>query len=1194
MSHRCLFAGLVLLAQIGIAPGVSASAGPVLFVDEAAQGPKHDGETWDSAFRHLQDALAVADEGISEIHVAQGCYRPDENEANLPGTDDPRRESFFLVDGVALYGGFPPGGGDFDERDPELYKTILSGDLAEDDRDDFANNDENSYHVVRGMDLIDPGTILDGFTVVGGNADGPNDLDDAGGGIRVDGGANAPIFRNCLVEGNSGGTPGEKGSGGSGGFRVENGSPILIQCDFIGNTARVAAGLNFLSSSPILVNCRILGNRATIRSGGIGMNFSDPLLINCEFVGNTAVENVGAIGAFQGQITMVNCTLTLNAAPEGAGLWLRGEDASADVRNCILWNNADVFGDAVQSQIFLQGNDVDENNVLVEYSCVQGWDDQFNGAGNFSDDPRLLDADGLDFSQGNDDDDLRLFPGSPCIDAGDNGLVEPDFGDLDGDGDVREATPFDAAGVSRFLDDPMTEDTGQGRRPIVDIGAHEFVPIDAGVPGFRLWTNEKGGRFESPRNWNPAVPTELDAAVFDIGSNYEVTFSRDATTDQLFVISGKVTLILNQQQYFASQELRSVIVGPYAHSNHPDVLRTLRLENGNLLADQIWVCGPGNGVLIIGDEASVEVTSQLRLDGGVLHCGRQTLLADLINLGLVEPGLFGVGTLRIDDAFYRQRGTTEHGVAVTGMLRIEIAGTGDDEYDKLVVTNEDGDGNQFEGLAQLGGVLQVELLDSFVPAKGDVFTVVQAEDFGELFEVAYMPGLPGGDFMRLDYVELEDHEGQHAAVVLVETLSQYTEFGDPESLDIDGGPTDVAVGLLNDDAFIDVAITLTEPGLPGCVLILLNSGVDAKGEWLGFGKTAQIEVGLDPSAVTIADIDGDSLLDLAITNAGDDTVSVLLNTGNGQKYDLVALVDVGDEPSDVLVRDYNDDMLADLAVANEGDNTLLILINQGNAEAFVALQEPIAVGVNPNMLLNLDVDQTKDDPCVDLFVLNGGSDNVVAVTNAGGEEYYAASFFDVGKEPVGMVVADFDLNGEIDVATVNQGDGTVTILLAEDELNFAPGLSLPVGSMPSSIVATDLEGDGDNDLALIVHDDEGNAQLKVLRNDLTEGQLVFTAVEGLGAEDNPTLIIAADLDGDGNPDLLTVSGPPPGGAFPEGPNDAVVTWRFNAIVETTCPWDLDGDGNVGPPDLILLLGSWLDPYDTEDLIRLLGSWGPCP
>ena len=72
--------------------------------------------------------------------------------------------------------------------------------------------------------------------------------------------------------------------------------------------------------------------------------------------------------------------------------------------------------------------------------------------------------------------DLRLSPGSPCIDAGHNWGVAPDAGDVDDDGDVRELTPLDLDGNPRFADDPATIDTGCGV-PIpfaVDMGAYEF------------------------------------------------------------------------------------------------------------------------------------------------------------------------------------------------------------------------------------------------------------------------------------------------------------------------------------------------------------------------------------------------------------------------------------------------------------------------------------------------------------------------------------------------------------------------------------------------------------------------------------------------------------------------------------------------------------------------------------------------
>ena len=50
---------------------------------------------------------------------------------------------------------------------------------------------------------------------------------------------------------------------------------------------------------------------------------------------------------------------------------------------------------------------------------------------------------------------------------------------------------------------------------------------------------------------------------------------------------------------------------------------------------------------------------------------------------------------------------------------------------------------------------------------------------------------------------------------------------------------------------------------------------------------------------------------------------------------------------------------------------------------------------------------------------------------------------------------------------------------------------------------------------------------------------------------------------------------------------------FVVTLPSACPWDLDGSGFVGTGDLIVLLGSWGDPYGAADLIELLGAWGPC-
>ena len=110
-----------------------------------------------------------------------------------------------------------------------------------------------------------------------------------------------------------------------------------------------------------------------------------------------------------------------------------------------------------------QGEEAQINGLgshRINFSAVDGWTGQFGGAGNIDADPQFIDADGPDNQLGTADDNLRLAPGSPCIDAADNSRYPgPDH---------------DADGNPRFVDDPDTVDTGRGTPPIIDMGGYEF------------------------------------------------------------------------------------------------------------------------------------------------------------------------------------------------------------------------------------------------------------------------------------------------------------------------------------------------------------------------------------------------------------------------------------------------------------------------------------------------------------------------------------------------------------------------------------------------------------------------------------------------------------------------------------------------------------------------------------------------
>ena len=145
----------------------------VLYVKQDTPGGD-DGASWATAFDDLQSALAVATPS-QEVWVAEGTY--------FPSTDLNPSNSFMLVAGVEIYGGFRGDEVLRSQRNPDPFSngTVLSGDRLQ-DGSGLNATDDNSYHVVIGQE-VGPETVLDGFTITGGyRAIRENGPDTRGGG----------------------------------------------------------------------------------------------------------------------------------------------------------------------------------------------------------------------------------------------------------------------------------------------------------------------------------------------------------------------------------------------------------------------------------------------------------------------------------------------------------------------------------------------------------------------------------------------------------------------------------------------------------------------------------------------------------------------------------------------------------------------------------------------------------------------------------------------------------------------------------------------------------------------------------------------------------------------------------------------------------------------------------------------------
>jgi hypothetical protein len=80
-----------------------------------------------------------------------------------------------------------------------------------------------------------------------------------------------------------------------------------------------------------------------------------------------------------------------------------------------------------------------------------------------------------------------------------------------------------------------------------------------------------------------------------------------------------------------------------------------------------------------------------------------------------------------------------------------------------------------------------------------------------------------------------------------------------------------------------------------------------------------------PASVAVGDFRGNGVLDLAVANTRDNTVSVLMGNGDGSFQDAVNYT-VGSGPASVAVGDFLGNGRLDLAVADRFDNTVSVLL----------------------------------------------------------------------------------------------------------------------------------------------------------------------------------------------------------------------------------------------------------------------------
>lgn len=337
--------------------------------------------------------------------------------------------------------------------------------------------------------------------------------------------------------------------------------------------------------------------------------------------------------------------------------------------------------------------------------------------------------------------------------------------------------------------------------------------------------------------------------------------------------------------------------------------------------------------------------------------------------------------------------------------------------------------------------------------------------------------------------------------------------------------TFVASGDFNGDGLPDLALASTPPG--GMTLTVLLAKPDGGFQAAPGGPLTFPSVAYNHNILGVADFNGDGKLDIAFL--AEKALQVLLGDGHGGftsgPMSPILLSPFGSDVGVTIgVGDFNHDNKPDLIIGDfDANAAVAVLIGDGTGNFSSAPGSAPHIGHSVQMLTVADFNL---DGHLDVALTNTGSVDQVFVLLGDGTGRFSPDPkgpFPTGQTPIWIDRADFNGDGRPDLAVVNWFVGTLTILLGDGAGGFVrePDIVMPPGYILQSIVAGDIDGDGIADLVVPVAN-QSDSGFYVLLGDGRGGFHIAASgiVENSGGN---TGIAIADFNGDGRLDIATAN-----------------------------------------------------------------------